>query len=188
MTTRVALGGPPDLCQEWAGLLLGQLDRTVPADFSYSRETLDVRERHLDSTLTGADDDSRPTWSEEAASRRVERIRRNSEDLQLLLLPDATNEYLDVLLDPVTHLVIVTETRNSDLFSTWFRIAADHTVAATHQVITDEGGGSLYEWTDDDIVKICVPPTSWGDRPWEPRSEAVEYLADDLIELANRGD
>lgn len=192
MSVKVALGGPSELGREWTGFLLAQLETFVPANsgFSYFPDTLNIQQEDLEDELSGSLAKSHPNWNQQNASEQAKYIGDLDGDLILLQTPDTSNDYLDTLLEPVTHMLIFTRSSNSSEFTEWKGIADDCDVETTHQVITEESSEPVYEGTDEGIIKVytLITPSEFDPegREWAKQRDAIERLTYDLLRLANQ--
>jgi hypothetical protein len=183
MTKIVALGGHSEDYDQLVTPIGNQFDRMELPGFTYEIDTLDIENR-----LVNQDNQSKPDWCRQAAEEQANRIRNKTADLVIVGTPDAGNQYLPTLLDPVSYMIIFTKKGDSPEFDDWKNLAQNNNTDVTHQVITQENGDKpLYDGTNETMLKILRIHTS-GPRLGRKRSEALEILAEDLFSITRSSD
>jgi hypothetical protein len=156
---RVAVGGDYEESNRWVGSLITPLrenKRERSFNISIGRASLDVLQTAVDGIHSGTSDPNSPTWSETEAESLASGVRNMDSELVFIATPGSSNDHLGVLFEPVTDIVIVTQTEDADCYTEWEEIAREHGLTITHHIITAEDGGPSYWTTDQGVVKVRV--------------------------------
>lgn len=187
----VAIGGPNDIISFWTGEIIDALkDMKHRGTFNiaHGSTTLDITDTRRDQIHFGSTADNQPSWSTENATKRADKIRESNRQLLLALTPSHDNDYLDILLEPITHMVIITEKQESPEFNRWKNIADRKEITVTHHLIINEDTGKVYWTNDEGVVKIRVyyPGPEMPEKHMyrKLKSKGIAELATDLAEIA----
>jgi len=182
----IAVGGPYELQHACTSGILDRirnLKRGRSFNISYGRETLDVSDSSLDDVYQG----STSSGESDTPQERADRVRGAQRELLFGLTPPPEFDELDILLEPMTHLLLVSETQDDPLVEEWTELAAEHDLELTHHLIVDEPQEPRHDDSDGTVTLRAHKPTAGFEedhRYVHPEGEIERLLANALVQLA----
>lgn len=184
----IAVGGPYKLQQACVGGILTRIVDTKRGNSfntSYGRETLDVSDSSLDRAYQGS-----TSSTKDSPQQRADRIRGAEREILFGLTPPPETDDLDILLEPMTHLLIVSENQGDSIVDKWKELAEECGLKLTHHLILNEPEEPRQEENDGTVTLRAFNPAQGlkkDHRYVKPEGEIERLLAHQLIELAKNG-
>lgn len=184
----IAVGGPYELQQTCVGGILNRIVDTKRGNSfntSYGRETLHIADSSLDTAYQG----SNSSGTKDSPQERADRIRGAEREILFGLTPPPETDDLDILLEPMTHLFIVSEYHNDPIVGKWKELAEDCGLELTYHLILNEPEEPRQEENDGAVTIRALNPIydlEKDHRYIRPESEIERLLAHQLIKLAKK--